>query len=59
MCDGSGPAIGCPGCALCTPSSRPDPTIPPLNQFAAAAWDRVAAEQAAANRRYLEGIPPW
>ena len=43
-CDGSGHAIGCPGCQLCRPLPATDGTPPPpLNPYAADLWDRISA----------------
>ena len=54
-CDGSGHAIGCPGCQLCRPLPAADSTPPPpLNPYAADLWDRISAERDALERRYAD-----
>lgn len=59
-CDGSGRAIGCPGCQLCRPLPATDGTPPPpLNDFAADLWDRISAERDALERRYADTMPTY
>ena len=59
-CDGSGHAIGCPGCHLCDPrSGSQQPPAPPLSEYALAAWERVERERAAFERRYADTLPAY
>ena len=59
-CDGSGRAIGCPGCQLCRPLPAADGTPPPpLNDFAADLWDRISAELDELERRYADTMPAY
>ena len=59
-CDGSGHAIGCPGCQLCCPLPATDGTQPPpLTDYAADLWDRISAERAALERRYADTMPTY
>ena len=58
-CDGSGHAIGCPGCQLCRPLPATDGTPPPpLNDYADL-WDRISAERDALERRYADTMPAY
>lgn len=59
-CDGSGHAIGCPGCQLCRtlPGSDGAPP-PPLNDYAADLWDRISAERDEHERRYADTMPTY
>ena len=59
-CDGSGRAIGCPGCQLCRPLPATDGTPPPsLNPYAADLWDRISAERDELERRYTDTMPAY
>ena len=59
-CDGSGRAIGCPGCQLCRPLPAGDGTPPPpLNPYAADLWDRISAERDELERRYTDTMPAY
>ena len=59
-CDGSGHAIGCPGCTLCDPrSGSQQPPAPPLSEYALATWERVERERAAFERRYADAVPAY
>ena len=59
-CDGSGHAIGCPGCQLCRPLPAADGTPPPpLNDIAADLWDRISAERDELERRYADTMPAY
>lgn len=59
-CDGSGHAIGCPGCQLCRPLPATDNTPPPpLNDFAADVWERVSRELDEQERRYAASLPAY
>ena len=59
-CDGSGHAIGCPGCTLCRtlPGTDGSPP-PPLNAYAADLWDRISAELDELERRYADTMPAY
>ena len=59
-CDGSGHAIGCPGCTLCRtlPGADGSPP-PPLNAYAADLWDRISAELDELERRYADTMPAY
>ena len=59
-CDGSGHAIGCPGCQLCRPLPATDGTQPPpLNDYAADLWGRISAELDELERRYADTMPAY
>ena len=58
-CDGSGRAIGCPGCQLCRPLPTDGTPPPPLNDYAADLWDRISAERDALERRYADTMPAY
>ena len=59
-CDGSGHAIGCPGCTLCRTLPGTDGTPPPpLNDYAADLWERISAERVALERRYADTMPAY
>ena len=59
-CDGSGHAIGCPGCRVCRPLPAADGAPPPpLNPYAADLWDRISAERDALERRYADTMPTY
>ena len=59
-CDGSGHAIGCPGCQLCRPLPAAHGTPPPpLNPYAADVWERVSRELDEQERRYAASLPAY
>ena len=59
-CDGSGHAIGCPGCTLCRTLPGSDGTPPPpLNPYAADLWERISAERDTLERRYADTMPAY
>lgn len=58
-CDGSGHAIGCPGCQLCRPLPADGAPPPPLNPYAADLWDRISAELDELERRYADTMPAY
>ena len=59
-CDGSGHAIGCPGCQRCRPLPATGGTPPPsLNPYAADLWDRISAELDELERRYADTMPAY
>ena len=59
-CDGSGHAIGCPGCQLCRTLPAADGTPPPpLNDYAADLWERISAERDELERRYADTMPAY
>ena len=58
-CDGSGHAIGCPGCTGCSPLPTGGAPPPPLNPYAADLWDRISAERDAFERRYADTMPAY
>ena len=58
-CDGSGRAIGCPGCQLCRPLPATGGTPPPPDPVFAAIWERIDRERAEFERRYAENLPAY